>query len=147
MNRFLKVLLGLIIFIIVLLGFAYYSLTHIDFIGKKDPEAASETVKRWNSILLTAEYRNGTDYCELNLLDSANLEINIGDSYGGSIVNKQYLIIKDTIKVIGGLSEIEKYNIVDNLLIRGNKLLFRLSPNQNYDTTVTMVIKSQKIKL
>ncbi len=147
MNKLLKVFLGLFVLTAVLLGYFYYSLTHIDFMGKREPEAVESSFKRLNGILLSAEYRKGTDYCKIDLLDSINIEINVGDSYGGSISNKEYKINKDTIEIIGGVTEVEKYNFSNRLLIHDDKIFYRLVDNNIYDTAVSMQIKTKKIKL
>jgi hypothetical protein len=51
----------------------------IDFIVQKGPKIVEENLKRWNNTLLSAEYRNGTDFCKVEILDSINIEINVGD--------------------------------------------------------------------
>ena len=147
MNKLSKVFLGFFVLIIVLLVYFYYSLTHIDFMGKRDPEAVEASFRRLNGILLSAEYRKGTDYCEVSLLDSINIEINVGDSYGGSILNKEYKINKDTIEIIGGVTEIEKFKVSSKLFVQKDKIFYRLGENNIYDTAVSMKIKTKKIKL
>jgi hypothetical protein len=147
MSKSLKIFLGIFVLIVILIGYFYYSLTHIGFMGNRDPEAVEASNKRLNGILLSAEYRKGTDYCEINLLDSINIEIIIGDSYGGSILNKEYAINKDTIKIIGGVTEIDKYNFSDRLVVLNDKIFYKIESNKKLDTAVSMKIRTMKIKL
>ena len=142
-----NIFLGLFILIVVVLGYLYYTLTHIDFMGEREPDAVEASFKRLNGILFSAEYRKGTDYCEVSLLDSINIEINVGDSYGGSILNKEYKIIKDTIEIIGGVTEIKKFKFSSKLFVQKDNVFYRLVENDIYDTTVSMKVKTNKLKL
>ena len=78
MNPIIKKILISGVLIIGILGIAYYAFMQIDFIGQKDPKIVEENLKRWNNTLLSAEYRNGTDFCKVEILDSINIEINVG---------------------------------------------------------------------
>ena len=142
-----NIFLGLFILIVVVLGYLYYTLTHIDFMGEREPDAVEASFKRLSGILFSAEYRKGTDYCEVSLLDSINIEINVGDSYGGSILNKEYKIIKDTIEIIGGVTEIKKFKFSSKLFVQKDNVFYRLVENDIYDTTVSMNVKTNKLKL
>ena len=142
-----NIFLGLFILIVVVLGYLYYTLNHIDFMGEREPDAVEASFKRLNGILFSAEYRKGTDYCEVSLLDSINIEINVGDSYGGSILNKEYKIIKDTIEIMGGVTEIKKFKFSSKLFVQKDNVFYRLVENDIYDTTVSMKVKTNKIKL
>jgi hypothetical protein len=119
----------------------------IDFIGQKDPKIVEENLKRWKNTLLSAEYRNGTDYCELDLLDSVNIEINVGDKTGGVILNEEYKILNDTIVVIGGITNANKYLTSDKFLIKEKKLLFKIDSHGIFDTLTAMNIKFNKFKI
>lgn len=80
-------------------------------------------------------------------MDSINIEINVGDQTGGIVTNKNYKILNDTIEVIGGLEQAWQYLNTNKFLIHQNKLLFKLNLDGSYDTTTTMKIKFNKIKL
>ena len=132
------------------IGIAYYTFMafmQIDFIGQKDPKIVEENLKRWKNTLLSAEYRNGTDYCELDLLDSVNIEINVGDKTGGVILNEEYKILNDTIVVIGGITNANKYLTSDKFLIKEKKLLFKIDSHGIFDTLTAMNIKFNKFKI
>jgi hypothetical protein len=132
------------------IGIAYYTFMafmQIDFIGQKDPKIVEENLKRWKNTLLSAEYRNGTDYCELDLLDSVNIEINVGDKSGGVILNEEYKILNDTIVVIGGITNANKYLTSDKFLIKEKKLLFKIDSHGIFDTLTAMNIKFNKFKI
>ena len=147
MNRILKNTLIFGIVVCGIVGLAYYSFTQIDFIGHKDPKSVEENLKRWNNTILSAEYRNGTDYCEVNLLDSLNIEINVGDKSGGSILNEEYRIVEDTIIVIGGIKHANKYLNSNKFLIKSGKLLFKVDNSGSFDTSTAMTLKFDKTKL
>jgi hypothetical protein len=147
MKSIIKIILIVGVLICGILGIAYYAFLQIDFIGQKDPNIVEENLKRWNNTLLSAEYRNGTDYCQVDLLDSVNVEINIGGKSGGVILNEEYKIFNDTIVVTGGVEHARKYLNSNKFIIKDNKLLFKLDPYGSYDTITTMTIKFNKIKL
>lgn len=147
MNRIYKIFLNVVIFICVISSFSSCEFMVIGFIGKKDQKIAQESVKRMNNILLSAEYRIGADYCKVDILDSLNIEINVGDQAGGIVTYKNYKIFNDTIEVIGGLEQVWQYLNTNKFLIQHNKLLFKLNLDGSYDTTTTMKIKFNKIKL
>jgi hypothetical protein len=130
----------------ILISIVYFNLLHIDFIGDKDPKTVEENVKRWTNTILCAEYINGTDYCKVNLLDAINIEINVGDKYGGVILNEQYKIIKDTIEVITGVKYASKYLSSNQFIIQNTKLLFKANNKYALDTLQAMTIKFNKIK-
>ncbi len=146
MNRVYKIILIVGILFCGILGIAYYTFMQIDYIGHKDPKIVEENLKRWDNTLLSAEYRTGTDYCKVELLDSVNIIINVGDKYGGTILNEEYKILNDTIVVIGKIDHARKYLNSNKFLIQGNKLLFKLNPYGLYDTITAMTIKFNKIK-
>lgn len=129
-----------------ILGILYYAFTQIDFIGHKDSKVVAENVKRWNNTLLSAEYRNGTDYCNVDLLDSVNIQINTGNNSTGIILDKEYKISGDTILVIGLIDDAGKYINSDKFLIRKDKLLYKIDSHGNFDSIQVMKIKFNKIK-
>lgn len=146
MKSFIKTILIVGISIGGILGILYFIYTQIDFIGHKDPKVVAENVKRWNNTLLSAEYRNGTDYCDINLLDSVNIQINTGNNSFGVILDKEYKLSGDTIIIVGGIEDAEKLLNSDKLLIRKNKLLYKIKSPGNFDTIQAMTIKFNKIK-
>src|SRR5207244_4420954 len=83
MAKNIKVLTIVIIVITICFSLLYYAFLHIDFVGHKDPKIVEENVRRWNNTLLSAEYRQGTNYCKVDLVDSTIMEINVGDKTGG----------------------------------------------------------------
>ena len=115
--------------------------------GKRDSHSAEENIKIWNNTILSAEYRKGTDYWMVDLLDSVNMEINVGDNVGGTILHKEYKLRKDTIIVIDGIDNAGKYLISDKFLIYNRKLLFKIDKDGSFDTSLAMDIKFNKIKL
>ena len=112
MNKNLKILLIVITVIGGLIGLIYYSFMQIDFIGHKDPKIVKSNLERWDKMLLKAEYRNGTDHCKINILDSVNIEINVGDAAGGTIMTEAYKLSGDTITIIDGLKHADKYKFI-----------------------------------
>jgi hypothetical protein len=128
-------------------GIAYYAFMQIDFIGHKDPKIIEENLKRWNNTILSAEYINGTDYCKVDLLDSFNIEINVGDKSGGTILNKEYKISNDTILIIGGIKHASRYLNSDKFLINQRKLLFKIDSFGRFDTITTMTVKFNKLTM
>ena len=147
MNPIIKKNLISGVLIIGILGIAYYAFMQIDFIGQKDPKIVEENLKRWNNTLLSAEYRNGTDFCKVEILDSINIEINVGNKYGQIILNQEYKMSNDTIVVIGGTKHASKYLNSDKFLIQKNNLLFNIDSRGNFDSVTKMTIKFNKIKL
>ena len=129
-----------------ILGIVYYAFLNLDFIGKKDPKIAEENRQRWENMLLFAEYRNGTDYCVIEVLDSSNIDISVGDKSGGTILNKKYKLSNDSVIVMGGIGHAGKYLNSDKFLIRGNKLMFKLDSQGEFDTVTTLAIRFNKIK-
>ncbi len=103
-------------------------------------------LKRWNTTLLSTKFKNGTDYCKVDLLDWINIKINVGDKKGGAIKNEKYKISYDTILVIGGVKYANKYLSSDKFLIQKNKLLFKVYTNGLLDTTIAMTIHLNKLK-
>jgi hypothetical protein len=142
MNRTLKISALIGIFIFGAIGILYYFFVNTDYIGEKDHKIVEANLKRWNTTLLSAEFKNGTDYCKVDLLDSINIEINVGDKKGGTIINEKYKISHDTIIVIGGVKHANKYLNSDKFLIQKNKLLFKVNTNGLFDTTIAMTIIS-----
>ena len=147
MNRTNKRIIITILVIAGLIGILYYGLLQIDFIGYKDPKIMEENRQRWDKMLLSAEYRKGADYCEIKILDSTNIEINIGDSAGGIILTEKYNLHGDTIVVLGGIKHANKYMNSDRLVIYGNKILYLLDSLGRFDTTQTLNVKFNNIKL
>jgi len=147
MNRFINILfiIGVIIFGIGTV--AYFGFLQIDFIGHKDPKSVEENLKRWNNTLLSADFRDGTDYCKVDLLDSTKIEINVGDKFGGTILNQEYKLSEDTIIVIGGIKHASEYLNSEKFLIQNNKLLFKINKAGSFDTATVMNIKFNKIKI
>lgn len=129
-----------------ILGILYYIYTQIDFIGHKDPKVVAENMRRLNNTLLSAEYRNGTDYCKIDLLDSVNIQINTGNNSSGVIVDKEYKLSGDTIIIVGGIEDAAKFLNSDKLLIRKNKLLYKIDAHGDFDTIQAMTIKFNTIK-
>lgn len=142
----IKIIMIVGVFICVIMAIAYYAFIQIDFFGQKDPKIIEENLNRWHNTLLSAEYRNGTDYCKVDLLDSVNIEINVGDKTGGTILTEEYKLLNDTIVVIEKIDFAKKYLNCYKFLIQNNKLLFKLNPYGSYDTITTMTIKFNRIK-
>lgn len=147
MNPIIKMILTVGVLICGTLGVAYYAFMQIDFIGQKDPKIVEENLKRWDNTLLSAEFSNGTDYCKVDLLDSVNIEINVGDNSSFIILNEEYYMLNDTIVVTGGIEHAKQYLNTNKFLIKDDKLLFKLDPYGSYDTTTTMTIKFNTIEL
>lgn len=146
MKSIIKTVLIVSVSICGILGILYYAFTQIDFIGHKDPKVVADNVKLWNNTLLSAEYRNGTDYCNVNLLDSINIQINTGNNSTGIILEKEYKVSGDTILVRGLVDDGGKYINSDKLLIRNNKLLYKIDSHGNYDSIKAMTIKFNNLK-
>ncbi|MCC6700761.1 MAG: hypothetical protein IT221_04510 [Fluviicola sp.] len=146
MKPIIKPILIVGVLIFGIFGIAYFAFLQIDFIGQKDPKIVKENLKRWNNTLLSAEYRNGSDFCKVDLLDSVTIEINVGDKTGSTILTEKYKLNHDTIIVIGGVKHASKYLNSNKFLIQENKLLFKLAPNGLFDTKTTMAIKFNEIK-
>ena len=140
MNRILKIILLIGIIILGIIGISYYCILKIDFIGQKDPKIVEANLKRFNKTLLSAEYREGTNYCRVELLDSINIEINVGDKSGSTIINEEYRIYNDTIIVIGGIKHFS-----NKFLIQKNKLLYKIDKNGSLDSNTEMTIKFNKL--
>jgi hypothetical protein len=140
MNRILKIILLIGIIILGIIGISYYCILKIDFIGQKDPKIVEANLKRFNKTLLSAEYREGTNYCRVELLDSINIEINVGDKSGSTIINEEYRIYNDTIIVIGGIKHFS-----NKFLIQKNKLLYKIDKNGSLDLNTVMTIKFNKL--
>lgn len=140
MNRVLKIILLIGIIILGIIGISYYCILKIDFIGQKDPKIVEANLKRFNKTLLSAEYREGTNYCRVELLDSINIEINVGDKSGSTIINEEYRISNDTIIVIGGIKHFS-----NKFLIQKNKLLYKIDKNGSLDLNTAMTIKFNKL--
>lgn len=147
MNQSIKIILIACVLICGISAIAWLAFLQIDFIGQKDPRVVEENLKRWNNTLLSAEYRNGTDYCKVELLDSVNILISVGDKSGGTIVNETYKISKDSIILIDVIKPKNRYLNPKKFLIHLNKLLFKIDARGMFDTTTAMDIKFNKIKL
>lgn len=146
MNKLLKILIIVITIIGGLIVFTYYSFMQIDFIGQKDPEVVKANLERWDKMLFEAEYRDGTDYCKINLLDSVNIEINVGDAAGGTIMTKDYKLSGDTIIIIDGIKHADKYINSSKMIIQNERILYLKDSNGNFDTSQTMKVKFNKLK-
>lgn len=152
MNKVLKISLTIIFIISIICGIILippYLISQIDFIGHKDPKVVADNLKRWDDMILSAEFRNGTNHCEVNLLDSINIEINVGNSVDGVFLQEKYKLSKDTIIVIArdGFTNkfTKKYLVRDYFLIKKDKLLFKRDSNGFFDTTTSMNINFNKI--
>lgn len=146
MKSIIKTLLIVSVILFGIFGILYYAYTQIDFIGHKDPKIVAENVKRWNNTLLSAEYRNGMDHCNVDLLDSVNIQINTGNSSSGIILDKEYKISGDTILIVGGMEDGAKYINTDKFVIRKNKLFYKIDSHGNFDTIRAMTIKFNNLK-
>ena len=146
MNKRLKILIIVITIIGGIVGFVYYSFTQIDFIGHKDPEVVKANLERWDKMLLEAEYRNGTDYCNIKILDSINIEINTGNAVGGTIITKDYKLSGDTIIIIDGIKHLENYINSTEMIINHDQIGYLKNINGEFDTTQTMKVKFNKLK-
>lgn len=144
MNYSLKLLLIVSTVICILMAFAYFYFTNIDFVGNKNPKIIKENLNRNKNMILEASYRNGTDYCRINLLDSINIEINTGNKFGSVILNETYTSIGDTIIINGAIEDLKKYSIQNKLLIQKKKILFRLDSLGKYDSTISMNVIFKK---
>jgi hypothetical protein len=146
MSKSYRVLIFGVLSVVALLGFAYYGFRNIDFIGHKDPEIVKANLERWDKMLLKAEFRNGTDYCEINLLDSINIEINVGDSAGGTFITENYKLASDTIIILNGIKHVDKYINSSEMLIQNDRILYLKDSVGNFDSTQTMEVKFNKLK-
>ena len=57
MNRTLKISALIGIFIFGAIGILYYFFVNTDYIGEKDQKIVEANLKRWNTTLLSAEYK------------------------------------------------------------------------------------------
>lgn len=146
MKRIIKTTVFAGVLISGTLGATYYAFKSIDFIGQKDPKIMEEKISQGHNILLFAEYRNGTDYCTIDLLDSVNIKINVGNKSGGVVLNEAYQISNDTIVLTGGIKHAGEYLNSDKFLIRSRALLFKIDSHGNFDTTATLTIKYPEYK-
>ena len=146
MNKCLKISIIVITIIGGSIGLAYYSFMQIDFIGHKAPEVVEANLERWDKMLLKGEYRNGTDCCKINLLDSINIEINVGDAIGGTIMTEEYKLSGDTIIIIEGIKHVSKYINSSEMVIQNDRILYLKDSNGDFDTTQTMKVKLNKLK-
>ncbi len=142
---FLLVLIALIIF-----GIFYFLFINIDFVGKKDPRTVEENVIRENSKLLSAEFREDGDYCEITLLDKNKIQINAGEKNGKTdlILFEEYHLSGDTIIIDyenNHDTEIAKYMNTNKLLIDKNEIYFQLDSNNVYNKSKTMKVRFNTI--
>lgn len=137
--------ISLIVILIVFTLLLYYGITHIDFIGNKDPERVKEYLRKDSMILLEAEFREGPNYFHINLTDNTKIEFNVGDEYGGTIVTKDYYISSDTIIIGNGIEELAKYLNTNKLLINGGRIYFHLKEDHQYDSLKAMLIIRNRI--
>lgn len=142
-----KVLTTLTLIIVGFLFLIIYSFLHSYSVGHNDPVAAEASKQYFDSILLSAEYRNGTDYFTIDLLDSNSIKIGAGDRFGGVIIEPQYRIAGDTITVLEDNRPINKYINSDKFLIEENKVYYILDNHKQFDTTQYMIVKFNKLKL
>jgi len=136
----------ILLVIVVLLGVLFYSFLQFDFVGHKDPKIIEENLKRWNNMLLSAEYRNGTDYCTIELLDSVNIDISVGDKTGGVYLNERYQLSGDTIFVQEEIAPEREYLKFNKFLIDGDRVYFLLDSNGNFDTTKSMDVSVSRLR-
>jgi hypothetical protein len=146
MTRIIKALTIVVIAIAICFALLYYAFLHIDFIGHKDPKIAAENVERWNNMLLSAAYRQETDYCKVDLIDSTKMEINVGDKTGGTFVTVDYTISGDTIINLDGIAHVTQYLNSDRFIIDSNRIFYRLDKIGKFDTTIAMTIHFNKLK-
>ncbi|MFT6983963.1 MAG: hypothetical protein ACJAUD_002743 [Crocinitomicaceae bacterium] len=146
MNKALKLFSIFILITSGLIGLAYYGFTQIDFIGHKSHETMKANRERRDKMLLEAKYRNGTDYCEISLLDSVNIQINAGNSSVGAIITKKYKISEDTILIIGGIKSVDKYMNSDKLVIQKHRILYLKDENGDFDTIRSIRLIFNKLK-
>jgi hypothetical protein len=142
-----KVLITLTLIIIGFLFLIIYSFLHSYSVGHNDPVAVEASKQYFENIQLSAEYRNGTDYFTIDLLDSNSIKIGAGDRFGGVIIEPQYSIAGDTISVLEDNRPINKYINSDMFLIKGNKVYYILDNHKHFDTTQYMIVKFNKLKL
>lgn len=145
MNRVLILLITAIAIIGGFLGLFYYSFTQIDFIGSKDPKVVKANVERWDKMLLKAEYRSGTDYFKISLLDSATIEINAGNASRGTILTKQYTLSGDTIILIDGIKNAGEFLSSSEMLIQNDRVLYFKDSDGNFDTTQALKVKFNRL--
>jgi len=131
-------------------GAFYIFFINIDFVGRKDPKTVKENLKRENNKILSAEYRNGTDYCKIDLLDKANIEINVGNSKTGIILNEKYHISGDTIIIEKNSNEFinedfKEYLNTDKFIIADKQILFEVDKNNQYNKSKVMKVKFNEI--
>lgn len=146
MKNSIKIFLISAIIIGGISGILYYTFTQIDFIGHKYPKVVAENVKRLDKTLLSAEYRNGKEYCIVNILDSVKIQIIVGDNASLMVLDKKYKSSGDTLFVVGGNKGADKYINSDQFLIHNNKLLYKTDSHGHFDTIHAMKIKFNKIK-
>ena len=147
MTKTIKALTIVVIAIAICFALLYYAFLHIDFVGHKDPKIVEENVRRWNNTLLSAEYRQGTDYCKVDLVDSTKMEINVGDKTGGTFVTANYKISGDTIINLDGIKHVTQYLNSDRFIIDTNKIFYKLDDTGVFDTSTAMTIRFNKLKL
>jgi hypothetical protein len=129
-----------------LFAMAFYFFLQIDFIGEKDPAIQEANRQRWKNMLLSAEYRNGTDYCVVEVEDSVNMFISAGDKAGGIMLTPKYRVSGDTIIMAEGTTlHAGKHLNSDRLLVKGDKLLYLTDRNGNFDSSRVMKVKFNKL--
>ncbi len=136
---------------LLLFGGAYLVFVNIDFVGKKDPKTVEANVKREKSKLLSAEFRDGTDYCEINLMNKQTIEISTGNNATGIVIFERYHVSGDTIIIEKDPNkfadeDLREYINTYKFLIAGNQIFFELNADKQYNKSKAMVIKFNKLE-
>jgi hypothetical protein len=152
MKRLYRVLAFVSIAVAGFIVMLYYNLSKGDFVEKEKPPVVIEASKHRDNMLLSAEYKNGTDFCKIDLLDSINIEIGVSDSSGQVALLQTYRMAGDTIIVLGKISNVGKYItsgdyiVSDKLLIKGPKMLGLVDRFGYLDSIRVLDIKFNKLK-
>lgn len=146
MRKGIKIILTICITVFGFIGLLYYSFINADFVGVKDPKVVEENLKRWENTILKAEYKGDSNFCEVELLDSSNIQINVGDKKGYSILELKYKFSKDTIIVDEGIKHANQYLNSKKFIIKNDKILFLTDSIGNFDTIKTLKIKFNKME-
>ena len=135
---------GCFISILIITGLAalaFWCFLQIDFIGTKDPNVVRIRHSWWDHRLLSAEYRKGINYCEVDILDSANIRIAAGGDKGETIEWLNYTRSGDTIIITEDLKFVDKYLNSSRMLIRGERILYLKNEDGDFDTTRSLRVR------
>jgi len=151
MKRIITVGITVVGIFLLFIGAFYLFFINIDFVGQKDPKTVKENLKKENNKILSAEYRNGTDYFKIDLLDKTTIEINVGNSKKGLVLNEKYHISGDTIIIEKDSNkfindDLKEYSTTNKFIIVANHIVFEVDANNEYNKSKVMDIKFNKIE-